>query len=176
MRFEAVVVDLDVGVLLAVNPDNFDQRLACLFLITGAKPFVHRTGNTTGQTDEALGILPQRVAVHAGFAVVETLEITLGNELAQIAPALVGLCQERHVSRTLATDKFLSVLHFSGREVDLAAEDRLHPGLVAVLIELDRAVEVAVVGHRHRWHAEFLGALGKILGADHAIEKGEFGV
>ena len=40
--------------------------------------------------------------------------------------------------------------------------------------KLDRAVEVAVVGHLDGRHAEFLGAFGEILDADHAVEQGKF--
>ena len=117
------------------------------------QPLVDRAGNAAGEADDALGKLAQRVAVHARLAVVEAFEIALGDEFAEIVPALVVFGEQRHVGGALAAGELLLVLHFPRGEVDLAAEDRLHPGLVALLVELDRAVEVAVVGHRHRGHA-----------------------
>ena len=176
LRFEAVVVDLDVGVFLAVDFHDFGECLAGFLLVTGAQPLVDRAGNAAGEADDALGILAQGFAVHAGLAVVETFEIPLGDEFAEIVPAFVVFGQQRHVRGALAAGELLFVLHLPRGEVDLAAEDRFHPGLVAFLIEFDRAVEVAVVGHRHGRHSEFLGALGEILDADHAVEQGEFSV
>ena len=169
-------MDLDVGIFLAVNLHDFDERLARLLLVADAQPLVDRAGNAAGEADDALGILPQRVAVHAGFAVVETFEISLGNEFAEVVPALVVFREQRHVRGALAAGELLLVLHLPRREVDFAAKDRFHPGLEALLVEFDRAVEVAVVGHRHRWHPQFLGPFGEILDADHAVEQGKFAV
>jgi hypothetical protein len=44
------------------------------------------------------------------------------------------------------------------------------------LVKLDRPVEISVVGHGHGGHSEFFGAFGEILGPDHAVQQGEFGV
>ena len=156
--------------------DDFGERLARFLLVAGAQPLVDRAGNAAGEADDAVGILAQRVAVHAGFSVVEAFQISLGDELAEIVPALVVFGEQRHVGRALATGELLLVLHFPRGEIDFAAEDRLHAGLVALLVEFDRTVEVAVVGHRHGRHAEFLGAFGEILDADHAVEEGKFGM
>ena len=99
-----------------------------------------------------------------------------GNELRKIVPALVRFRQKRHMGGALAADEVLLVRHRLRGEVDLATEDRFHARLLAALEKLDGSVEVSVVRHRHRGHAEFRSTFGKILGADHAVEKREFGV
>ena len=171
-----MVVQLDVGVVLAIDLHQFHQRLARLLLVAETQPFIHRPGNAASQADDALRKLLQHLAVHPRLAVIQSLQMALGNEFAQVVPALVGLRQQGHVGRPLAADHLAFVLHRSRREVDFAAEDRLDPHFVAVLIEFDRPVEVAVVRHRHRRHPQILGALGQILGADHAVEQRKLGV
>ena len=50
------------------------------------------------------------------------------------------------------------------------------PALRACCVELDRAEEVAVVGHRDRRHAQRLGAREERLVLDRAVEQRELGV
>ncbi len=126
-------MDLDVGVFPAEDIDQFGQRFAGLVLVAGQQPFVDRAGDAAGQADDALGKLPQRGAIDAGFAVVEAFEVAFGDELGEVVPALVGLGEQGHVGGALAADDILLVLHGLRREVDFAAEDRFHPGPCTVL-------------------------------------------
>ncbi len=64
----------------------------------------------------------------------------------------------------------------SRRDVDLAAEDRLHTRIARLLVELDGAEQIAVVGHRDRRHAERLRAREERLVLDRAVEQRELGV
>ena len=176
LRFQAVVVDFDVDVLLAEDVDQLGHRLARLAFVAEQQPLVDRAGNAAAQADDALGELAERGAVDPRLAVVEALEVAERDELLQVAPAFVGLGQQRHVAGPLAAGDVLLVLQIAGGEVDLAAEDRLHPGLLAGLVELDGAEQVAVVGHRHRRHPELLRLGGDLLGAGHPVEERVFGV
>ena len=171
-----MVVQLDVGVVLAIDLHQFHQRLARFLLVAEAQPLVHGARDAAGEADDTLRKLLQRLAVHPRFSMIQPLQMALGNQLAQVVPAFVSLRQQGHVGRPLAADHLAFVLHRSRREVDFTAEDRLDPHLVAVLIEFDRPVEVAVVRHRHRRHSQIFGALGQILGADHAVEQRKLGV
>ena len=58
----------------------------------------------------------------------------------------------------------------AAREVELAAEDRLDPLLVALLVEVDQAVQRTVVGDRERRHAELDGLGDELLDAGRAVE------
>ncbi len=62
------------------------------------------------------------------------------------------------------------------RDVHLAAEDRLHARVARLLVELDGAEEIAVVGHRDRRHAQGLGAREERLVLDRAVEQRELRV
>ncbi len=176
LRLQVVVVDFHVGVFPAVDFHQFGKSLAGFILVAGEQPLVDRARDAAGEADDALGKLAQRLAVHARLAVVKAFEVALGNEFRQVVPALVGFRQQRHVGGALAADQVLLVRHQLRREVDLAAENRFHAVFLAVLEKFDGPVEVAVVGHRHRRHAEFRRAFGQILGADHAVEQGKLSV
>ena len=63
-----------------------------------------------------------------------------------------------------------------GRDVALHADDRLDPGGPGLLVEVVRAEDVAVVGHRERRHAH-AGGLGHEVGQPRgAVEHGVLGV
>ena len=59
----------------------------------------------------------------------------------------------------------------AGGDVDLAADDRLDAGGHRLLVELDGAEHVAVVGDRQGRHAAFLGALDQVADLDGAVEE-----
>ena len=61
-------------------------------------------------------------------------------------------------------------------EVDLAADDRLDPGLARGLVELDRAVHHAVVGEPERGLPERGGALDEAVDLRGAVEQRVLGV
>lgn len=176
LRFEAVIVDLDVGVLFAVDFYDFGEGFAGFFFIASAEPFVHGAGNAASEADDALGILAEGVAIDAGLAIVESFEIALGDEFTEILPALVVFGEQGHVGGPFAAHDLAFVLHGPGCEVNFTAENRFYPGFVAILVKFDGPIEIAMIGHGHGGHSEFFGAFGEILGADHAVQKGKFGM
>ena len=63
-----------------------------------------------------------------------------------------------------------------GGDVDLAADDRLDPGFLAGLVEVDRAVHDAVVGDGQGGHLELGRSLHERVDAARPIEQRELGV
>ena len=61
-------------------------------------------------------------------------------------------------------------------DVQFAPDDRLHPMLVRRIDEMHGAEDVAVIGHGHRGHAEFLHALAELFDVTGAIEQGIVGM
>ena len=61
-------------------------------------------------------------------------------------------------------------------DVKLAADDGFDPVLVSGIDEVDSAEDVAVIGHGHSRHAEFLDALTEFFYVAGAIEQGVVGV
>jgi hypothetical protein len=58
-----------------------------------------------------------------------------------------------------------------GRHVGLAAEDRLHAVRLGALVEIERAEQVAVVGHRHGLHSAFQHLGKQLVQPDRAVQK-----
>jgi hypothetical protein len=72
--------------------------------------------------------------------------------------------------------RFAALLHgavgaVGRRHVRLVADDRINAGVLALLVEFDRAEEVAVIGHRDRVHAERLGMRDQFRHPVGAIEE-----
>ncbi len=61
-------------------------------------------------------------------------------------------------------------------DVKLAADDRLHPGLVRGIDEMDSTEDIAVVGHGDRGHAQLFHALDKLFHVAGAVEHGVVGM
>ncbi len=64
----------------------------------------------------------------------------------------------------------------AGRDVQLAAQDRLHPAPLAGRVEVHAPEEIAVVGERDGGEAEVLGLLDELLEARGAIEEAVLGM
>ena len=61
-------------------------------------------------------------------------------------------------------------------DVRLDADDRLHSRVTHLVIEGERAIEVSVVGYRHRGHLQFRGSSGQRLDLYCAIEQAVIGM
>ena len=88
---------------------------------------------------------------------------------------LVGLGQQNEVIRRLADVAALGQ-PASGRDVHLAAENRLHAPLLGVVVEDDRREHVAVLGDRQRRHLEAGRLVEQLVDAARAVEQGKLGV
>ena len=120
-----------------------------------------------GQADQPLGVLAQQRLVDARV-VVEALGEGLGGEQPEVGPALGVPGQQDEV----AADPLGPVAApLVAGDVGLHAEDGLHPGLPGLLVEVDGAEEVAVVGDRHRRHPLPLDRGEQVLDADGAVQQ-----
>ena len=108
-------------------------------------------GQAPGQAQQALGVLGQQLLVHPG-AVIEALEVGLGDELEEVAVAGLVLGEQGQVVVLLLRLARCAVEPRSGGDVGLHADDRLDPDGPGRLVELERAEHRAVVGHRERRH------------------------
>ena len=111
--------------------------------------------------DEPAVMELDELAVDAG-AVVKALEVRLRDELYQIAVAPLVL-REENKARSLVVHPVLFLRAGAGSDMEIDADDGLDALLAALLVELYRPVEVAVVGERERLLAVF-GRSGNELG------------
>ena len=108
------------------------------------------------QADSAISPLEccgQKVPVDPGL-VVEALEIAGRDQLDEVAVALLVLAQQDQVvvAVRVGADRVPLL-----RDVDLAADDGMDALVLGGVVELNRAEQVAVVGHGHGRHALLLG-------------------
>ena len=68
----------------------------------------------------------------------------------------------------------VAVEHRAGRDIDLAANDWLHSGLACSLIKWHGCMQIAVICHRHRRHAESGRFFHQLSDAHRGVEEGEF--
>jgi len=96
----------------------------------------------------------------------------LRRNLYQIAVALFILGKDQQVVVGIAIGRSaLYVVIVLLADVKLAAHDRLYPILMRMSDELDRAKNIAVVGHRHSRHAKLVHMLAKSLDIAGAIQQ-----
>jgi hypothetical protein len=121
--------------------------------------------------EQPLGVLGQQLLVHPRL-VVEALEIGLGDQLDEVAVAGDVADEDGQVVGALVTAVLRAPLGARARrDVELAADDRLHARLHRRLVELDRAEEVAVVGQRDGREVEVLGLLDELLELGGSVEE-----
>ena len=125
--------------------------------------------------DQPLGAPREQFAVDAG-PVVEALLVAGRGQVGQVLVALHVLAEQDQVVGRVGDA--LGVLGKARlrRQVELAADDRLDAGLLALQVELGGAEHVAVVGHGHRRHVQFLGLGDQVVEADGAVQQGILGV
>ena len=100
-------------------------------------------GKAAGEDYEALVVLFEEGPVHAGL-VVEALHVGLGDQLYQVAVAGLVLGQDGQVVGRLLGGGLGTAVAVG--DVYLTTDDGLDAGLAGSGIEIDGAVEVAVVG------------------------------
>ena len=89
---------------------------------------------------------------------VKALEKCLGREFEQIAKADSIFCQQRQMVTRLPLSTAFPMKATSRSDIGLVANDRIDSGLSSRSVELERSVQIPMVGDRQGIHAEFNGA------------------
>ena len=107
--------------------------------------------------------------------VIEPFGIAGRHQLDQVVIPLVGLGEQHQVVGRFADVAALGV-PASRRDVDFAAEDRLHAPLLRVVVKNHRRKHVAVLGDRQRGHVQLGGLIERLVDPAGPVEQGIFGV
>lgn len=121
-----------------------------------------------GQRDQALRRRLDPVALDDDLAVALAFAPAAGNQLGEIAVA-PGV----HRQQAQAAER---TVFLAAGEPDVGPADRLDAGTHGGLVELHQRTHVALVGDRHRRHAQSRHRLGQGLDPDQAVDQGEFGM
>ena len=167
LQFQIEAVGVDIGVF-----PREAQGLVHVVRKNGAGDFARNAGR---KADKAFGILAQQGFIHAGF-VIKTLKVALCDQLDQIVVARGVLGQQNQVVAAARQGRLRAFILVVVADVNLAPKDGFDAVILATLIKIGRAKEVAVVGDGAGGHAEILGAGAQILDADGAVKQAVFGM
>lgn len=117
----------------------------------------------------------EQFLVDARF-VVESLQMTGGDKLDQVAVSHIVLGDEQEVKRGIAGAGRFFFEARAGRDVRLATEDGFQSVFLGCLVKLDRAMHVSVVGDADGWHSAGFGFLYGVSDPASAIEQAVLGV
>ena len=171
LRREAVILDFDEKVLAAVDVDEAPRGPAGILVAALKQTLRDERGEAAGERDEALGVFRQRLEVGAR-AVIETLQVRVGDQLEEIVVAGLVARQHAHVEDGLALLAAAGALEpRTLGEVDFAADQRLDAAGLRLEVEVDRPEKIPVVGERQRLHAQPGGAVHQAVDAAGAVEQ-----
>ena len=176
MRFssgQALVLNFEIEIALAEDVVEGDGCLPRLLVLAFDQFLGDFALQARRQADQPLRVFGEKLLADARL-VVEAVQRRLGDDLHQVAIAFVVLGQHDQVVVAVALGRGAMV--FLLADVELAADDRLDPDFFGGVDELDGAEDVAVVGHGHGGHAEFLDALDEVLGLARSVEHGVVGM
>src|ERR1035437_5985194 len=140
-----MVLNFHEIILAAKDVDEASAGLARLVVVAREQALRHERREATGETDEAGGVFRKRLEVGARF-VVEALEVGVRDELQEVLVAGEVLREQAEVKDGLALVGAALAFEAGGfDEVEFAAKDRLEVFLPGLGVELDRAVEIAMV-------------------------------
>jgi hypothetical protein len=157
LRRQAMVLDLDEQMVLAEDLLQAAGFVECTFLVAVQQRLQHVSAQAASGGDETVVVLLEQFPVDLRLVVV-ALEEGQTRQLDEVAVPLVGLGQQgevvvellaavglaaRVVDPTAPHRTFGSVLE---GHVRLGADDGLHALGTAFLVEVERAVHVAVIG------------------------------
>src|SRR5262249_38796036 len=127
-------------------------------------------GDAAAEADDAFVKFFEQGPVDAGFEI-EAFQIGFGSHFDEVAKAGAILGQERKVVAVFFERAALAFVPAFGGDIGLVAENWIDAGFLGGLIELERAVEVAVIGDRQGVHAERFGAADEFIDRTGAVEE-----
>ncbi len=173
---QTVILHLDEEILLAQEVRVSPRRFERLARLPRQQPLADFAAVAAAHHDQPVLVLLEQLHVNPR-AVIEAVEERAGSELHQVAVAAHIRREQRQVIVCLlAAGGGLLVLAAARRDVRLVADDRLHSRAGHRLVELDRAVEIPVVGQRAGLHLLRLRQLRERSRRAGAVEQAEVAV
>ena len=161
---DAVVLDLDEQVVPAEDVLHPGRLLKGVLLVAVHQRLKHVAAEAPGGCDDTFTVIGKHFPVNAGFVVVPLHKRAAGelNEVL-VAGVVLGQCNQVVVELLAAIGAAAGVVNLapSARPfmaavvglVELAADDRFDPVVLAGPVKVQDAVHVAVVGDAKRRHA-----------------------
>ena len=173
VRGQAVVLNFEEVVALAEEILIEAGGAFRVVVLPCHQVLVDFAGETAGEADESFAVFGEELFADAWLAV-EAVESRLAGEADEVAVTRFVFGEDEEMVVGVAFGSATVVFVFA--DVQLAAEDGLEALLVHGVEEVDRAVDVAVVGHGGGGLTDFAEVSGEFVYVTGAIEEGVIGV
>ncbi len=173
---QAVVLHFDEVVLAAEDLHEPGAGLSRVLEALVQKVLRHQRGEAAGEADQPGGVLGQRLEIGPGL-VVEALQMGVGHQFEQVLVARqIGGEQAEVVVALALLRPAVAIQARAFGQVQLAAQQRLDPFGLGRVVELDRAEEISMVGHRQGLHAQLGRAIDQPVDPARAVEQAVVGM
>src|ERR1035441_5448521 len=169
LHLQALVLNLEIEVLFSENVGVRAGGGSCGVEVAFGQALGNLALQASREANQATGVLGEKLLAHARL-VVEAVQGSLRSDLDQIAVAFFVLGQHQEVVVGVALGCGAVIVFLA--DVEFAADDGLHAGVLRRVDKVDRAKDVAVVGHSHGGHSKFFYSLAEFLDVTGAVEHG----
>ena len=129
----------------------------------------HFAAQAGGKRDQALAVLGEKFVIHARL-VIKAVKIARRNELDEVPVAFIVLAEKDQMIRALGVGA--AVLVVVRRDINLAADDRLHAVRGGLMVKIRGRKKIPVIGDGDRRHSAPRGFGGQFTDFTGSVEKG----
>src|ERR1700686_1686356 len=170
-HLQALILNLKEEVLFAEKVAIETGRRPRRVIVPFHQPLGHFALQTSGKPDQPPRVLSQKFLAHPRL-VVEAMQGGFRRDLHQVAIAFFVFGEHQQVVISIAvgwsaSDDVVVLL----ADIEFASHDRFDPDLVRGIYEMHRAKNVAMVGHGHRGHVQFMNPVNKFLDVASAVDQ-----
>jgi len=171
--FEVVVLNFEEEIAFAEDVRVGVGGTAGIVVAVGQQDFGNVAAQAGGHADQPFGVPREQVLVDAGL-VVEAFQEACGDQVDEVAIAFLGLAEQDQVivAVGVAAAGFVPLL----RDVDLAADDRMHAIGLGDVVDLHGAEQVAMVGRGDGGHLLLDDRVRELANCAGSVEHGVIGM
>jgi len=167
-NFQALILDLQEETAFPENVAEAARVGAGLLVLFEEKSVRNLAAKAGGERDQTSAMLREKIVVHPGL-VVEAFEETRRDELDEVSVAFFILTQENEVIRTLCLGA--AVLVTVGRDIHLAADNRLDAVRRGLMEKIRSSEQIAMVRDSHGRHPLARGFRRELADFTRPVEK-----
>ena len=173
--FEAVVLNLEEEVTAAEHGLVVAGGLLGLLVVAFHQVLTDLAGEAAGEADEAFRMFGEKVFADARL-LVEAMQRGFAGQADEVAVAGFVFRQDQQVVVLGVGVGELAAMVLFFADVEFTAEDRLEVLLLHRVEEVNRAIDVAVVGHGRRRLADLGEVFGQLVDVAGSVEEGVIGM
>ena len=173
LLLDAVVVEFDEEIVFAEDVPILAGKIPRARLVVCEDRLVDLSVEAPAERDEPVAVGRQELFVDS-WLVVKPIEVCQRHEFNEVLVSRVVLGEQCKVERVFAVLASLAFRMRPGGDVGLNPDDWFDAGLFRLLVKLDCAEKIAVVGERHGRHPAGFDFLHQLRDPDGTIKQRVF--